>query len=323
MKVIYLSWAPFNRRAESFSSKIGAENVYIHFFGYRNMLLAPLKYPMMGLKTLWVLFGKKPDVVIGMSPPLFTISFIYIYCLLARKTFVIDAHTGSLISKPWTYFKRLHQFLSRKAITTIVTNDYLKELVESWGGQAIILIPPIQYPEIAEKRLQKDKNLLVVNSYAWDEPIEQTLEAARQFPDVGFYVTGAIHKKSDSLVEKYKDVANFTDFIPFQDYLSLLKNVDGVLCLTTRDHTLQSGGVEAVYMGKPFLTSNFEVLQQLFPKGTVYVDPNSSTDIARGIRELLQNQDKLGQEMKEAAEMDAQKWESGSQELLQLMNQRG
>ena len=323
MKVIYLSWAPFNRRAESFSSKIDAENVYIHFFGYRNMLLSPFKYPMMGLKTLWILFCKKPDVVIGMSPPLFTISFIYIYCLLARKAFVIDAHTGSLISKPWTYFKRMHQFLCRKALTTVVTNDYLKELVESWGGHAIILIPPIHYPQIPEKKLQKNRNLLVVNSYAWDEPIEQTLEAARQFPDVGFYVTGAIHKKSYGLIEKYKDVANFTDFIPFQSYLSLLKNVDGVLCLTTRDHTLQSGGVEAVYMGKPFLTSNFQVLKQLFPKGTVYVDPNSSDDIARGILELLMNKDELTKEMKEAAEIDTRKWDSGCQELLQLMTQKG
>lgn len=319
MKIIYLSWAPFNRRAETFSANMHAENVYIHFFGYRNKLLSPFKYPLMGIKTLWVLFRKKPDVVIGMSPPLFTITFIDLYCRIAKKHFVIDAHTGSLISPPWTRFRKMHQALCQRALTTIVTNDYLKELVESWKGHAMILIPPIRYPEIEVRNLMKAKNLLVVNSYAWDEPLGQTLEAARQFPDVGFYVTGAIHKQARGLIEKYKNVATFTDFISYKEYLSLLKNVNGVLCLTTRDHTLQSGGVEAVYMGKPFLTSDFDILKQLFPLGTVYVNPHRSESIAQGIREMLENETKLSQEMVIAAQQDREKWQNGCQQLNNLI----
>jgi len=49
----------------------------------------------MAVKTLYLLFQKRPDCVILMTPPLFTVLFGYLYCLLKNKKFLIDAHTGS------------------------------------------------------------------------------------------------------------------------------------------------------------------------------------------------------------------------------------
>ncbi len=315
MKIIYIAWAPYNRRAETFAGQIGAELELIHFFGYQKPFWSPFKYPLMAIKTLVMLFLKKPDVVFTMSPPLFCAFFVYLYCLIFRARFVIDAHTGSLITPPWTWFRFLHKFLSRRAIVTIVTNDYLASLVESWRARSITINPPIFFPDLKTSRLEGKINLLVVNTFAGDEPLDEVLKAANNFPEVHFYITGNLSKAKPKQVEMSPPNAHFTDFLPYKKYLELLKNVDGVIALTTRDHTLQSGGEEALFMGKPLITSHFPFLMNFFSKGTVYVEPEVKS-IADGISEFLSNHKILQNEI---IDLRAAHWRDWENDLYRLM----
>jgi hypothetical protein len=70
---------------------------------------------------------------------------------------------------------------------------------------------------------------------------------------------------------------------------------DAVICLTTADHTMQRGAYEAIYLGRPVITSNFEILRQAFSKGTVFVG-NSPDEMAEGIRRMRTELDRYQRE---------------------------
>jgi hypothetical protein len=64
------------------------------------------------------------------------------------------------------------------------------------------------------------------------------------------------------------------------------------------DHTMQRGAYEAVYLGRPVLTSNFELLRRHFYKGSVHVD-NTVESLVAGIREMRDNLLRLRAEIEE------------------------
>jgi hypothetical protein len=67
-----------------------------------------------------------------------------------------------------------------------------------------------------------------------------------------------------------------------------LEASDAVVALTTRDHTMQRGAYEAIYLGRPVITSNFALLREAFHKGAVHVDADVN-DIVRGVRTMQDN----------------------------------
>ncbi len=66
----------------------------------------------------------------------------------------------------------------------------------------------------------------------------------------------------------------------------MLRSVDLVMVLTSRDHTLQLGGCEAIAEGKPLITSDWPYLREVFHRGTVFV-PNTTEGISDGIRKAF------------------------------------
>jgi glycosyltransferase involved in cell wall biosynthesis len=75
---------------------------------------------------------------------------------------------------------------------------------------------------------------------------------------------------------------HFTGYLPNETYYALLANSQAVLCLTTRDHTMQRGACEALSLGKPIITSDWPLLQTYFHAGTVHVD-NTPEGIRQGV----------------------------------------
>ena len=318
-KIVYLAWAPYNRRAECFAHQLNAELLLISFFKYRNPKWAPIKYPLMAIKTLFVLYQKKPDVVFTMTPPLFCVLFAYIYCLFFRSKLIIDAHTGSLISKPWTQLQLLHKFLCRKAIMTVVTNQYLVEMIESWEAKGTAMNPPIVFPETKRIKLNGNTNVLFVNSFASDEPLEEIIDVANTMQNVTFYITGDCALAPKKMIEKSSSNIIYTDFIPYNDYVQLMQSVDGVLCFSKRDYTLLSGGEEALFIGKPLLTFDFPFLREFFNKGTVFVEQNRKS-IHKGIQVLIQNRKKLEKEMLKLRRVKFNIWNHNMASLYNMMN---
>src|SRR5262249_29416863 len=146
----------------------------------------------------------------------------------------------------------------------------------------------ISFPEPSDLKLKGQHNMAFISTYTPDEPLEVFLDSARRVPDVQFYVTGRIKDGDPDLLRNAPANVTFTDFLSTSDYAGLLSGCDAVICLTTADHTMQRGAYEAVYLGKPVITSNFNILRSAFAVGAVHVS-NTVEDVAKGVIEMKSN----------------------------------
>ncbi|NIV10321.1 MAG: glycosyltransferase [Aliifodinibius sp.] len=168
--------------------------------------------------------------------------------------------------------------------------------------------PFLDLPRGEEFKVEEGYNIAFVSTFAKDEPLDAVLEAARSLPDVNFYITGNKQKKPASFFEDAPPNVTFTGFLdPDQEYPGLLRAVDAVMVLTTRNHTLQLGGCEAASVGKPLITSDWPYLKEVFPKGTVYVS-DSADSIVEGIRQVEKNYTQLAVDIVQLREEGQQEW---------------
>jgi glycosyltransferase involved in cell wall biosynthesis len=131
-----------------------------------------------------------------------------------------------------------------------------------------------------------------VCSFNYDEPMPAIIEAARQLPDVRFFVTGNPRHLDAELKAAMPANMTLTGFLSTAEYGGLIAGADAVLTLTTRDHTMLRGAYEAIYQGTPVIVSDWPLLRASFPEGALHVD-NSAGAIADAVRELGANRDRF------------------------------
>jgi glycosyltransferase involved in cell wall biosynthesis len=277
------------------------------------------KYFSQTVKTLAILFRRKPRAVFVMTPPVIACLPVWLYTKLTGGVYIIDAHSGAFLQKRWRILSFIHKFLSRHALTTIVTNEYLKNIVDGWHGKATIVKDlPIEFPKPKLPQPTSCCAMTFIGSFTWDEPIDVFFEAAAKLPDIQFYMTGN-HKDADATLLKAKPAnVELTGFLSSADYAGRVIASDAVICLTTLDHTMQRGAYEAVYLGKPVITSNTEILRESFHKGTVFVD-NSVSSIVNGIVEMRQQIEKYRVEIQQLKQEKLQIWDRTQLQLHDLL----
>lgn len=284
---VFIAWAPYGRRSELLANELGATMYFIHYLKYQRPRYAPFKYVLQSLRTLQVLFAERPTVVFVQNPPFVCALVVYLYCLLGRARYVLDHHSD-VFARRWAWALPIQVFLARRALTNIVTNRHWADLVEHWKGHAFILPDPfVDMPQGQPVQVHPGFNVVFINTFAADEPTEAVIAAAAQVPDIHVYITGNKKKRPASFFATAPPNVHFTDFLPDDQYIGLLRAVQAVMALTMRDYTLQGGGCEAVSLGKPLITSDWPYLQELFARGTVYV-PNSVDGIRDGLGQMQQ-----------------------------------
>lgn len=292
--------------------------VYSGAWGSRYSTIA-FKYASQIVKTLKILIRTKPHAVFVMTPPIVACLPVLVYAKLAGASYSIDAHTAAFVDPPWRHILFIHKYFSRRAATTIVTNEYLQKLVQAWGAHATIVADVrVCFPDPAHVSLDGGSNMALVCSFTRDEPVALFLRAARSLPQIKFYVTGDHADADPSLVKNRPDNVVFTGFLPEAEYVGLLMSSDAVICLTTVDHTMQRGAYESIYLGKPVITSNFEVLRKTFHKGAVFVD-NRVEDIVRGIVQMRADLRKYQEEAQQLREEKLRQWETVEAELRRFL----
>ncbi|RMD94447.1 MAG: glycosyltransferase, partial [Calditrichaeota bacterium] len=255
--------------------------------------------------------------VFVMTPPVFAVLSVLPYCLLRRVPFVMDAHTAAFLHPRWKHWQWLQRWLSRRAATTIVTNEHLANLVRQGGGHATIVRDvPVEYPPAPPFPLNGKFAIAAVCSFNYDEPVEEIFKAAEKLENVEFYVTGNTRDLSPEIAARAPGNVRFTGFLPDPDYGSLLKTAQAVLTLTTRDHTMLRGAYEAIYLGTPVIISDWPILREAFPRGAVYVD-NTMESIVRAVREMAANQAKLQQQALALRKQKLAEWKKTKAAILQ------
>jgi len=306
-------------RSQVFARELGISELhFIHTALQRGLLFAPLKYACQAVQTMLVLVRKHPRIIFVQSPPSLAVLVVFIYCALTGSRYLIDAHSAAFLPF-WTYPKWLHRFLARRAVTTIVTNEYSQEEINRWGGHAFVLRDiPTTFPRLESYPLNGNFNVVVINTFSPDEPLSEVMEAASALADFHFYVTGRDAEGSQALKADAPANVHFTGFLPNEQYYALLATSQVVLCLTTRDHTMQRGACEALWLGKPLVTSDWPLLREYFHQGTVHV-MNDRSDIYQGLLKMKKHYQRYAAEIRDLQTARKQEWEQKAAALVELV----
>jgi glycosyltransferase involved in cell wall biosynthesis len=318
--LVFVSWSEDCSRSDSIAQRLGGKSfmVYSSFWGSRYSTVL-FKYLSQSLKTLQLLFRHRPKIVFVMTPPVIACLPVWLYSKISGAKYCIDAHSGAFLDTRWTRLLFIHRFFSRQAAATLVTSEFLAGIVNQWKTRAVIVPDvPVCFAPPSSMKLKGKCNMVFVSTFTRDEPLEEFLRAAASIPDVQFYVTGRLKDADPAQLKQAPANVLFTDFLSKSDYTGLLLASDAVMCLTTEDHTMQRGAYEAVYLGKPVITSAFEILHTAFPKGTVHVG-STSKEIAQGIRRMKEGFSQYSSEVQELRSEKVARWRRVESQLTTLL----
>jgi glycosyltransferase involved in cell wall biosynthesis len=318
-----IAWAPFSRRSEMFARELGGKLHCVHYLKFQSPRHAPLKYVLQAIRTLHVLFRERPEAVHVQSPPFVCGLIVSAYCLLSGARFVVEYHSAAF-GRAWDWALPVQKLIARRAAVNIVTNEHSADIVRSWGGRVLVMYDAfLDLPDGEAFAVGPGFNIAFVSTFAPDEPVDAVLEAAALLPDIHFYVTGDTAKAPSSALASASANVTFTGLLdPNREYLGLLRAVDAVMVLTTRDHTLQLAGCEAISVGKPLITSDWPYLQELFARGAVFVNA-SPESIRDGIATLAERCDELASETPRLRQDRRRQWNTRLVELNRLVSSTG
>jgi glycosyltransferase involved in cell wall biosynthesis len=242
---------------------------------------------------------------------------------LFKYQLIVDAHNEAI--QPYTHnnwvIRYVAQLLMRYSKYTIVTNKYLAKIVDGNGGKAIIL--PDRVPQIGEieaiRLAQNTFNIILIATYAADEPISQIIDAACALENkITLYVTGNFSRLDKSYIESLPSNIVFTGFLTNKDYWSYLKSADAIIDLSLKDNCLVCGAYEGIAVGKPLILSNSEATKEYFNKGVVYTD-NTTANIQDCYLRIMQNYESLSEEISILNSEVAHEWKQKVAKLCQIL----
>jgi glycosyltransferase involved in cell wall biosynthesis len=243
-----------------------------------------LRYLLLAARTVALLGRRRPSVLLVQNPSLVLTTLAVTARSVLGFRLIMDAHNEAVIPfvNRQRWISRLSQWLIRRADLTIVTNRQLAELVQRQGGRPFILPDRVPIPPpVSARSLGRGFNLVLIATFASDEPIAEVFEAVRG-TDVVLYVTGNHHNLDKRAAVNVPPNVRFTGFLPEHDYWSLLQSADGIVDLTLVADCLVCGAYEALGLGKPMLLSNNSASVELFGDCAVFTD-NSPLDIRRAL----------------------------------------
>jgi len=313
---IWVSWQS-HTRTRNIASHIGVpleEIVTTNRTGLR-------RYIYLGTRTIGTLSSLRPKVLIVQNPSIVLTGLSLMLRWVFRYRLVVDAHNEAV--EPYLHNSKVVLWLSRlymkQADLTIVTNHALAEIIRKEGGRPIVL--PDKVPEykasISHSHRVSDKlHIVLVSTFAKDEPIREFLEAAGGYEDqISVSVTGCAEKWSDEVKGESWSNVRFTGFLEEKEYWGLLESADAVADLTRMDNCLVCGAYEGIAVGKPLILSDNEATRAHFRIGVLYVD-NGVPDIRRALKTLLEKRAELQQQSMKLRDELRASWLVGAEQLV-------
>jgi glycosyltransferase involved in cell wall biosynthesis len=291
----WITWE-HQRRNIGVSGGLGVPLFELNFKGGRLK-----RYMKSIVATARVLATKKPDVLFVQNPSIVLALTAVMWGRLRRRPVIMDAHNAGLtpLEGKSALMTRAAAFAARHASLTIVSNEALTPIVDTYGGRPFVLPDPI--PElpagVAPDGTGGALRVLFICTYASDEPYAAVVQAARAFVnDARIYITGRLKAEHETLRHAAPPNVVFTGFVPEDRFIGFLHAADVVMDLTTRDNCLVCGAYEGVAAGKPLILSDSRATREYFSRGVVYTD-NTPASIEQCLRQALAERHRLGQEI--------------------------
>jgi glycosyltransferase involved in cell wall biosynthesis len=319
--IVAIFWGPHSRHTEDIARRLGATPYAVDALSWswrKHSWVAPIKYVIQAFRTWALLLRTRPAAVYVIIPPTFSALAVWMYCVIARIPFVMDVHGHSLTSRKWGWTAPLQHFLAHRAVATVVDQRKYVQAFEARGARTVMLErTPVEIPASRLKKLNHPGafSVLMVNIFGADEPTDLVVEAARQLPDVTFFITGEVSKAPEGMVAGAPKNVVFTGYLKGDDYWHHLYSAGAVMTLTTEAYSLVSGGIEAMALGRPNILSRQPVLEEYFTKGTVFVDHTVESLVA-GVRAAQASEEVLSQQALQLATEKRERWDRALRDLL-------
>jgi glycosyltransferase involved in cell wall biosynthesis len=321
MKVTYISWAESCSRSDHTARELGGRShmVYLPQFGSKASTIL-FKYFGQWRLTARILREERPDAAFVMTPPVFAALPAFWYAWRTGARVVLDAHTAAFLHPRWRQLQWLQRALCRRAATTLVHNDHQAALVREMGAHATSVPDvPIVYAAVEPFARPAAPVIAAVCSFNYDEPIAEIFEAARQTPEVRFFMTGNPKHLAPELKARIPPNVTLTGFLSNEAYAGLVCGADAVMTLTTRDHTMLRAAYEAAYQGTPVIVSNWALLREAFAEGAVHVD-NTPEAIAAGVKRVVAEGAALRDGARRLKETKLRRWARVRSAILERVN---
>lgn len=289
----FLVWGTPDKgpRSRLLAGEMGIANMWFCYTGLpRRRGTVPVRYVVQAIRTVSWLVGSRPRAVFVQHPPSIAVWIVAAYARAAGIPYVIDAHSAVFQYAHWRWPLAIHRWAMRGAAVVLVTDPHWAEAVAEIGANPLI-VPDVPVEIAAEEPVHRRSafTLVVVNTWAVDEPLEAIVAAAAAVPDVVFLVTGRDGPAAARFPALPQNVT-FTGFLSLEAYHNLIDSADAVMCLTTRNHTMQRGACEALSHARPVVTSDRALLRDHFADAAVFVS-DTPESIANGVSHLVRHYD--------------------------------
>ncbi|MGF2734997.1 glycosyltransferase [Marinobacter sp. DUT-1] len=291
-EIIWVTWEN-HRRSIVLAEELGAHYCFVksnEIFIFRHLIKA--------IKTVKIIYKNRKGLIVVQNPSRILAALAAMMKLFFRFPLVVDRHTNFRLGKgitinPAIWFVIIcSEFSLKIADLTIVTNDFLKKMVERKGGRSLVLhdkVPEIKPPH-KKPNLPAGFNILFVCTYAPDEPYNEVINAAKHLPnDFHIHITGNYEKAGIKAASSQIPAnVHLLGFVPIEDYEAYLFYCDIVMVLTSSEWVILCGGYEAAAVRKPLITSKTQALYEFFQSNAFYTG-HAPESIAEAIKEVSSN----------------------------------
>jgi glycosyltransferase involved in cell wall biosynthesis len=258
----------------------------------RRIITLPFRYIQNSIRTLYQLREYRPKSIFVQNPPVFLAMCAWLYSRNRPVRLYMDNHTAAIKDFKWRWSLPFLQKMSkRNAVNIFTTDDLADQAGFSGPGVAVLTDPPAVASNFEAPQLKTSMmNVMVVCSGSSDEPLQEILSVATKLPGVLFFLTGGLQSRPELRGHSRRTFDNVValEYMPDRNYFGLMNAVDCVICLTTREDTLLSGAQEALWIGKPIITSKTDAMSEFLKDIAIFVD-NDADSLRSAIETLRDN----------------------------------
>lgn len=231
------------------------------------------------IKTTYSLLeSNRYRLVFVQNPSIILAAIAVILKPLLKYKLVIDAHNAGVRPREGknVLLQKINMAILRGADCVIVTNQRLMQFLSTHKVSSATVTDPL--PELMEPEGSHYTNyIIVLCSWAEDEPIQAYMETAKRMPAINFVFSGNYKKYlAQSEIAALPKNIKLARFVSEAEYVGLLTDAQAVLDLTLRDDCLVCGAYEAIAASKKVILSDTHVNRELFGNAAFYTKNDSA-----------------------------------------------